>query len=310
MNRKEFGKLIASLRRDMGWTQEQLAHNSGIDEPIISQIERGVKRHFSSEQLVALANAFQMITLERREFFLAASGVEPEQIARPNLPQVASDTASPERELEKIEQLMSKVRGPAFVRDSYNDIILANGATLALFGLDPTKLQALLADNNISGNLRPKFNVIHFIFAGSQPVRSQLDPNQDWDTYVLNTMRVFRVSTLRYRAKPYFEYLMQNFQNPALYPSFDRYWKLAYSVEQDVESSAYTVDYQNQSFGKVEYISLTTPITTVFGELYLVLAQPLNENAEHLFAEFSRQSGTNIYRFASWPDKNIPGATR
>ena len=46
MNRNEFGKLIASLRRDMGWTQSQLARMADIDEPIISQIERGVKRHF------------------------------------------------------------------------------------------------------------------------------------------------------------------------------------------------------------------------------------------------------------------------
>lgn len=76
MNRKEFGQLLATLRKDMGWTQFQLAELVEIDEAVISQVERGVKKHYEPELLFSLANAFQLTTLERREFFLAASGLE------------------------------------------------------------------------------------------------------------------------------------------------------------------------------------------------------------------------------------------
>ena len=68
MNRKEFGQLFATLRQDLDWTQFQLSEYADIDEPVISQIERGVKKFFEPELLFQLANALQLTTLERREF--------------------------------------------------------------------------------------------------------------------------------------------------------------------------------------------------------------------------------------------------
>ena len=63
MNRRDFGELIAALRQDLGWTQFQLAEYSCQDVAVISQIERGVKKHFEPELLFCLANALQLTTL-------------------------------------------------------------------------------------------------------------------------------------------------------------------------------------------------------------------------------------------------------
>ena len=82
MNRKEFGELVATLRQDMDWTQSELAEYADVNDAVISQIERGVKKHFEPELLFCLANVFQLTTLERREFFLAASGLDQKQIVR------------------------------------------------------------------------------------------------------------------------------------------------------------------------------------------------------------------------------------
>src|SRR5260221_251507 len=82
MNRKEFGQLLATLRQDLDWTQFQLAEYSNIDEAVISQIERGVKKYFESELLISLANALQLTTLERRVFILATSGLDQRQLGR------------------------------------------------------------------------------------------------------------------------------------------------------------------------------------------------------------------------------------
>ena len=51
MNRKEFGQLLAALRQDLDWTQFHLSEYADIDEAVISQIERGVKKFFEPELL-------------------------------------------------------------------------------------------------------------------------------------------------------------------------------------------------------------------------------------------------------------------
>jgi len=38
----QFGKRVRQLRRQVGFSQEELAHRSGMDRTYISQIERGV----------------------------------------------------------------------------------------------------------------------------------------------------------------------------------------------------------------------------------------------------------------------------
>ena len=74
MNRKEFGQLVSALRQDLDWTQFQLAEFSEVDEAVVSQIERGVKKHFDPDLIFRLANALQFTTLERREFILNERG--------------------------------------------------------------------------------------------------------------------------------------------------------------------------------------------------------------------------------------------
>ncbi|MEP6894795.1 MAG: helix-turn-helix transcriptional regulator [Chloroflexota bacterium] len=46
MNRKDFGLLLSTLRQDLNWTQFQLAEYANLDNAVISQIERGVKKYF------------------------------------------------------------------------------------------------------------------------------------------------------------------------------------------------------------------------------------------------------------------------
>ena len=57
MNRFEFGRLVASLREDMRWTQLELAEKSGVDISAVSNIERGERRTLLKDNmLVKLAD--------------------------------------------------------------------------------------------------------------------------------------------------------------------------------------------------------------------------------------------------------------
>ena len=80
MNRKDFGELLSTLRQDLDWTQFNLSEYANVDEAVISQIERGVKKFFEPELLFNLANALQLTTLERREFFLASARPKRERL--------------------------------------------------------------------------------------------------------------------------------------------------------------------------------------------------------------------------------------
>ena len=46
MYRRQFGELVAALRQDLGWTQSQLAEYAELEDSVVSQIERGVKKTF------------------------------------------------------------------------------------------------------------------------------------------------------------------------------------------------------------------------------------------------------------------------
>jgi transcriptional regulator with XRE-family HTH domain len=297
MNRKDFGELIAALRQDLGWTQFQLSENADVDDAVVSQIERGVKKHFEPELLFQLANAFQLTTLERREFVLAASGLDQKQIVRQPSAAMATDVFDVKRVLEKMIELTGQVRLPAFLGDVYGDVVAANNIILSFFKLPPEFV--VNADKIPAG-----YSTVRFNFNKDLVARSHVVDN--WDSYALSAMRTFRESSLRYRAHPYFKYLMKIFRNQNEYPLFERYWKMVSSVEQDKEASTDHFSYHHQEFGQVKYISSATVSITSFGELYLIQYLPLDENTGHVFEQQARQARQGAVRFAPWPEKPMP----
>src|SRR5688500_8714509 len=102
MKRKDYGEQVAALRQDVGWTQSYLAESAEIDDAVISQIERGVKRYFDPSLLFKLANAFQLTTLERREFLLAASGLDQKEMVRQPSAATLTDVFNVRKTLDKM----------------------------------------------------------------------------------------------------------------------------------------------------------------------------------------------------------------
>ena len=79
MNRKDFGRLIAALRKEhfdpvagKVWSQKVLAQKTNLSSKIIVNLERGVKVNLDETTLIQLADAFSLTPLERQEFFAAA----------------------------------------------------------------------------------------------------------------------------------------------------------------------------------------------------------------------------------------------
>ena len=297
MNRKEFGELVATLRQDMDWTQSKLAEFANMEDAVISQIERGVKKHFEPELLFCLANLFQLTTLERREFFLAASGLDQKEIVRQVSASTNTDVFNARLVLSKMIEMTGQVRLPAFLSDVYSDVIATNQIVLSFFKVPPSFIEE-------AGSIPGGYNTTRFNFGKDLVARSHVLDN--WDQYALNSMRAFRENSLRYRAKPYFKYLMKTFRNPHEYPLFDRYWKMVSTVEQDKEATTDYFSFQHNEFGEIKYITSSTVSVTSFGELFLVQYLPLDAHTSQVFEELTQQTGTGAIQFAPWPLKTFP----
>jgi transcriptional regulator with XRE-family HTH domain len=297
MKRKQFGELVAALRQDFGWTQFQLAEYAELDNAVISQIERGVKKYFEPELLFNLVNALQLTTLERREFLLAASGLNQKQIVRQPSAAMATDVFNVQRALEKMIELTGQIRLPAFLGDVYGDIIAANNIISAFFKVPPEFVEQ--ADQIPGG-----YNTTRFTFGKELVSRSRVVDN--WDAFALSSMRSFREHSLRYRAQPYFKYLMKLFRNQNEYPLFERYWKAVSSVEQDKEMNIDSFSFRHAELGQIEYIAASTASITSFGELFLIQYLPLDETTSQVFERLAQQAGPGVTAFAPWPEKWMP----
>jgi len=297
MNRRDFGELVAALRQDLSLTQFALAENSGLDNAVISQIERGVKKYFEPELLFQLANAFQLTTLERREFLLAASGLDQKEIVRQPTAATSTDVFNIKRVLDKMVELTGRVRLPAFLADVYGDVIATNNIILLFFKVPPEYVE--VASKTPGG-----YNTTRFNFGKDLVARNHVIDN--WDNFAVNSMRTFRENSLRYRAQPYFKYLMKIFRNRNEYPLFERYWRMVSSAEQDKEASIDYFSYHHTEFGRIEYISSAIISITSFGELFLTEYLPLDENTSQVFEQLAQRAGQGVNRFAPWPDKVFP----
>jgi transcriptional regulator with XRE-family HTH domain len=280
----------------MGWTQFQLAEYSEIDHAVISQIERGVKKFFEPELLFCLANVFQLSTLERKEFILAASGLDEKQLVRQPSVAVSTDVFDATKLLDKMVRLTGETLLPAFLLDVYCDVIAANWMMIAFYNVPASILENAAS---IPGGL----NAVRLNFSRNLVARNRIADN--WDYYAVNSMHAFRANSLQYRARPYFKYLMKAFRNPVEYPFFDRYWKMVSSSDQDKEVNIDQFSYHHSEFGPIKYLASTTVGITSFGNLFLTQNIPLDERTEEVFAQLRLKAGRGVAQFAPWPEKQM-----
>ena len=298
MDRKEFGSLVSFLRHDLGLTQFQLAENANIDIAVVSQIERGVKKYFEPELLFQLANTLHLTTIERREFFLAASSVSQKQIIRQPSAALATDTINADKVLNKMIHIIEKLHLPAFIMDVYSDVLAINRISAVFFQVTPSMMETA---PHIPGG----YSTVRMMFGKELPIRSKILEN--WDHYAVGSMRFVRENSLRYRPKPYFQYLMKAFRNPVEYPLFERYWRMVSSFEQDREANVDVFSYTHADYGRLNYATATTVSITPYGELFLNQYLPLDDHTRSLFDLLAKNAGEGVIApLAPWPVKKMP----
>ncbi|MCB0176004.1 MAG: helix-turn-helix domain-containing protein, partial [Anaerolineae bacterium] len=207
MNRKAFGKLIAALRKehfdqeDNRLTQAMLAERaqkldplSPLNEIIIGKIERGERAILDDQTLLSLADTLELSMGERREFYLAATGLDDEQI------HATKKTA--EEILATVIQMLTDIQLPALLLDPYLDVIAINDILLNLYQTSQIDLYSRM--DQPAG-----FNLLGFIFSADFEPQRQLLGQQQWRNFAVGNVIYFRRTTLRYRTTKYFTALIK-----------------------------------------------------------------------------------------------------
>jgi hypothetical protein len=192
--------------------------------------------------------------------------------------------------------LTGRIRLPAFLGDVYGDVVAANRMVLAFFKIPTSMLET-------AAQVPGGYNTARVNFGRDLVTRNQITDN--WENFALNSMRAFRVNSLRYRAKPYFKYLMKTFRNPIEYPLFDRFWRMVSSTEQDKEANVDHFTYCHVDFGALDFVASTITAVTSYGELFLIQYVPLDEHTNRVFDQF-KSAGAEAVRLAPWPQKPMP----
>jgi transcriptional regulator with XRE-family HTH domain len=288
MNRKQFGQIIATLRKSQfdlitgkSWSQQVLADKIGVSDRLIAALEQGAKSYFEPEILGKLASAFSLTTMERREFFALAVGIEGEDLTlHPHLPTTI---------LTPLIEALGALQQPAYLYDGMFDVIALNAAMKAFLGLvDLPMAQARTDANCLAG-----------LFAAASPTRSLLQ--QHWQTTALYKVYHFRALSLRYRHTDYFKGL---FQQLCRLPNFSTMWMQTQHEKLDFYSHIQVNAYRHAALGAIKYLVTRTTTVTPYGNLYLATLAPANGQTVSAFSTLAEQQGI-IRPLVTWPNPEL-----
>ncbi len=301
MNRIDFGKLIAALRKEHEdedlhpWTQSRLAEEanlaSGVEllnEDTISNIERG-KRGIEQETLKSLATGLRLTSGERKEFFLAASGIDSKEIPRKD--------NDPRDIFAELLDNLKQIHLPAAILDQYCDILGVNQSLIDLLELASFGWQ-------LGSQVDKPFphNEMRFLFSDVVVKHLEGPVREHWSTYVNTSMMLFRARSLRYRAMPYFKDLLVELKSLRL---FKRCWREIYYEENDLRFNTTQFRMHSPKWGAISCFPTTRTALTIAGELYLAVLVPADFDTANAFNRITQETGAPVaYCLESWPDKD------
>ena len=300
MDRKSFGKLVASLRKELfdeagnRLTQANLAQKAAtlnpqtpLNEIIIGKIERGERAILDDQTLLSLADALELLVGERREFFLAATGLDN--------PQIFPSPTEAEAILDPAKQMLADIQLPAFLVDTYLDVIAVNGPLIQLFDVSKTVL--------IEAS-RPSFNVnlLHFLFSDAFEQQRRVMRREQWDYLAMRSVMYFRRMTLPYRMTGYFEHLMQGLRR---FRDFRWYWEQIFYEEQRYFVGGESYQMQLPLGERFSYLTAPLITLTPFGNLEINTFVPRNWETAVFFHHLAQKKLSATQQLSTWPYKQI-----
>lgn len=298
MNRSEFGKLVRALRQELmsieggPLTIRELAEKAGLTEAVMLNIESG-RRTNIADDLLPLSEALELTKNETKEFFAAASGI--------SINDETDTYYDPQLAQHKLSDFLQQSCTPAFLMDSFGDVIQMNRFFLEIFGMSQEELLNIPKTSEINFNLltsvfAPEFDDhVKDILKGLRPDRSM--------ALFFNTIILFRTLTFKHRADPYFDYVLK--QMLTKYQNFRANWHTARLIDNDRFTDNIFFELINERFGKVSLLGTSTTAITQQGDLKLYIFSPQSLETESLLRDIrSHHRGSETLNLLPhWPQK-------
>lgn len=299
MNRVAFGKVVASLRRDRfnfetgrAWRQKDLADRVGLTQRIVSKIERGQQVKLDGGLLQGLADAFNLSSLERSEFFAMASEVNGYETIRRGRCSGEADGVCCGEVFGQVCGMLESVQAPALVMDSFGDIVGMNRCMVAFYNIDTDVLQAKkISDGRV--------NCLELMVMGdSASVREVLGGN--WRSVVFGFLQQWRFMTLRHRHTSRYESIFAVLSN---LPEFRAMWAMENESVNSLHDCSLLRNYayQHGLWGPVAYTVLTNSTFCAYGKLHQSVLVPRDPSTSSLFQKLASHH-KGLLPIMPWPN--------
>jgi len=302
MNRVDFGKLVASLRKEhedeegAPWTQEKLAQEANLaadallfNEDIVSSVERGI-RNLDRQTLLAFATALQLTSNERKEFFLAASGIDAKEIARPD--------DHPEIIFSQFIDRVRELYAPAFLVDAYCNVLAVNYVLLELLEFPSARGFPLQIGQPY------EYNMLRFFFSDEVSSHFQKIMPESFPDIAYHSVNVFRSFSLAYRSTKYFQGLLNELRKHHL---FRRYWSEIYFRENDRQFNRLinaNLHVTSQKWGPLSLFFTTRTEFTTAGDLHLGVFVPADQKTSSACEKVYQIGSPTVFNLTPWPNED------
>lgn len=287
MNRKQFGKVVKSLRKEhfdwetnRVWTQKRLADEANLSLDIAEKIEGGKRKILQGEELQQLASALKLSTLERREFFAIAAEVD--------MAEIIKEEANDEANFSHVWHHLASTRQPAYLFSSLYDLVGINAAMMAFHGL--TRESLLKMRESDLG-----CNVLGLLFARNAALRTAM--SREWQQIAISNIYQFHFTSLPYRYTKRYGIVTRELRK---LPDYSRLSMETRLHSQDYFSQLRDFQYTHHLHGPVHYgVSMTSTLTRC-GHLYLSTFTAYDKQTDGLFDKFAQRPGLPL-RVMPWP---------
>ena len=287
MNRKEFGHLVATLRKeqrndfDEVMTQYDLAELSRIPLVTLQKIEQGRQANIKSDMLLSLAQTLKLSARGREAFLLCASGIEESDIG--------ASTVTPDQALSELCEGLAQIQTPAFITDCFGDVLFANPSLLVIYNATPEKL--------LAPHLLTQFNIIRILMAPEFEEQRRM-MGETAHAFLRRTVLLYKAMSIKNRTHWYFQVILPELNRM---PIFREHWQSPVFHDEDVFINYNTIHLRHPKFGELKFLSGPLQGITPHGDLNLYSFQPLDAHTVMACAQITQQAGTTPISLATWP---------
>lgn len=292
MDHKNFGKIVKSLRKEhihyhtgRFWTQKDLAERAHLSAKMVENIEQGRRTNLDGNDLRSLADALKLSTLERREFFAAASELgQVDENGKDEHGENAAEIFS-----NRVWNQFSAIQMPGYVTDSLSNIIGINEPMMHFHGISHEILEKA-CQTDIGCNM------LSIFFRPNSPLKAAM--SNRWHELAQSHIYQFQFTALRYRYVSRFEKILLQMHH---YPEFTQIWQQSRYNAVDTNSMIRVYQYVHVRYGDVHYATTVTPIWTPYGSVYFTVFIPCDTHTNVVFSDLG-QHRVNARRVMMWPE--------